>query len=165
MAFLRPFSSLRSAATLRPTVAASRPMVAFATRSYAHSGYGDGKGDPAGENPQKQPPAKSRDIEHPGPPPPDVGKGTDASAAKTGSKDTKSSGGEQKSQNSHSVKGAEPKILNENPPSEQDPEVQQHNKEMEQRAERAETKISNEDAEKDKVAPSFWSGHGGTKGG
>ncbi|OJD39799.1 conserved serine-rich protein [Diplodia corticola] len=186
MAFLRPVSSLRSAATLRPTVASSRPMLAFATRSYAHSGYGDGKGDPAGENPQKQPPAKSRDIEHPGPPPPDVGKGTDASAATTGSKGTSSGGGgggEKKSQNSHAVKGAEPKILNENPPSEQDPEVQQHNKEMEQRAERAETKISNEDAEKDKVPASFWSGkclplaeiavrvtdgvgagHGGTKG-
>lgn len=158
MTLLRPASSLRSAAMLRPAVASSRPTLPFATRFYAHSGYGDGEGDPVGENPQKQPPAKSRELEHPGPPPPDVGKGTDATASKTGSKDTNSGGGGKKPQKSYAVKGAEPKILNENPPSEEAPEVQQHNKEMEQRAERAETKISNEDAEKDKVPPGFWSG-------
>ncbi|EKG20185.1 hypothetical protein MPH_02542 [Macrophomina phaseolina MS6] len=130
-------------------------------KRFAHSGYGDGKGDPVGENPQSQQPAKSRNLEHPGPPPPDVGKGSDASAPKGQSK-----GGEKKSepqqqqqqQKSQSVKGAEPKILNANPPSEESPEVRQHNQEMENRAERAETKVSNEEAEKDKVSPGFWSG-------
>ncbi|GME63403.1 Conserved serine-rich protein [Neofusicoccum parvum] len=166
MAIPRPASSLR-AALLRPVASpVSRPALPIATQRFAHSGYGDGKGDPVGENPQKQPPAKSRDIEHPGPPPPDVGKGTDATAAKDAGKGRKSespSSGSQ--QSSHSIKGAEPKILNANPPAEESPEVRQHNKEMENRAERAATKISNEDAEKDKVPPGFWSGgHGGTKG-
>lgn len=165
MTFLRP-TSLRTVTLLRPAIA--RPALPIATtyKWFAHSGYGDGKGDPVGENPQKQPPAKSRDLEHPGPPAPDVGKGTDGTAPKSqnpgGEKKSASSSSkpqqQQQQKNSQSVKGAQPKILNENPPSEESPEVRQHNQEMENRAERAETKISNEDAEKDKVSPGFWSG-------
>jgi hypothetical protein len=51
-----------------------------------------------------------------------------------------------------STKGLKPKILSENPPplEEQSEEVKQHNKEMDERAERAETKIGVEDAYKDK---------------
>jgi len=45
-------------------------------RFYAQQGYGDGKGSPEGENPQKQPQHSDaqESSEHPGPPPPDVGK-------------------------------------------------------------------------------------------
>lgn len=162
MTFLRPASSLRTA-LLRPVASPiARPALPIATQRFA-SGYGDGKGDPVAEQPQKQPASKSRDLEHPGPPPPDVGKGSDASAASHKDTDSKSqnNGGETSSSGSHKgqkVKGAQPKILNANPPSEESADVKQHNKEMDNRAERAETKISNKDAEKDKVPPSFWSG-------
>ena len=47
-------------------------------------------------------------------------------------------------------KGAQPKILSDNPPASDDPSVRQHNKEMEQRAERACMQASNEDAKYDK---------------
>jgi hypothetical protein len=46
-----------------------------------------------------------------------------------------------------------PKILDENPPSDpakQSEEVRQHNKEMDERADRANAKIKNKDAYKDK---------------
>lgn len=36
--------------------------------------------------------------------------------------------------------------------------MKQHNKEMDQRAEKAHEQVSNEDAEKDKVPKSFWAG-------
>ncbi|KAH7380044.1 hypothetical protein BKA66DRAFT_465589 [Pyrenochaeta sp. MPI-SDFR-AT-0127] len=64
------------------------------------------------------------------------------------------------------VEGAKPKILNENPPSgeEQSHDVKKHNKEMSNRAEQAHAKVSNEDAEKDKVSDRFWKGDGGVKG-
>ncbi|KAJ2977898.1 hypothetical protein NUW58_g7667 [Xylaria curta] len=42
----------------------------------AHQGYGDGKGDPIAEQPEKQPATTKaqESAEHPGPAPPDVGK-------------------------------------------------------------------------------------------
>ncbi|KAF2972606.1 hypothetical protein GQX73_g1038 [Xylaria multiplex] len=45
---------------------------------HAHQGYGDGKGDPVAEHPEKQPAATKaqESLEHPGPEPPDVGKGS-----------------------------------------------------------------------------------------
>ncbi|KAF2084965.1 hypothetical protein K490DRAFT_47825 [Saccharata proteae CBS 121410] len=134
----------------------------MASRGFASGDYGSGKGDPVGENPQDQGPSKSSDLEHPGPPPPSAGQGTGTTPTKgtadghnTGSSKSEGSGHGNKSQQ---VKGAQPKILNANPPKEESEEVAQHNREMEQRAERADTKISNEDAEKDKVPKGFWSG-------
>jgi len=58
------------------------------------------------------------------------------------------------------VKGAQPKILNENPPSagEESQEVKEHNEDMSNRAEQAHERVSNEDAEKDKVPSGFWKG-------
>ncbi|KAI1125365.1 hypothetical protein F5Y10DRAFT_247264 [Nemania abortiva] len=52
----------------------------------AHQGYGDGKGDPAAEHPEKQPAATKaqESSEHPGPAPPDVGKGTANASTKHG---------------------------------------------------------------------------------
>ncbi|RMZ71655.1 conserved serine-rich [Pyrenophora seminiperda CCB06] len=64
------------------------------------------------------------------------------------------------------VKGAKPKILNENPPAagEESEEVRKHNEDMSNRAEQAHERVSNEDAEKDKVPASFWKGEGGRGG-
>jgi hypothetical protein len=51
-----------------------------------------------------------------------------------------------------STKGLKPKILSENPPplEEQSEEVKQHNREMDERTDRAAAKIAVEDAYKDK---------------
>jgi hypothetical protein len=58
------------------------------------------------------------------------------------------------------VNGKQPKILSDNPPEPgKEPEdVRKHNEEMERRAERAALGVRNEDAEKDKVPPGYWSG-------
>lgn len=58
------------------------------------------------------------------------------------------------------LENAQPKILKENPPPEdiEDHGVKQHNEEMAKRADKADSSVSNEDAGKDKVRPSFWSG-------
>lgn len=58
------------------------------------------------------------------------------------------------------VKGAKPKILNENPPAagNESQEVREHNEDMSNRAEQAHERVSNEDAEKDKVPSSYWKG-------
>ncbi|KAI2623147.1 hypothetical protein GGR54DRAFT_596735 [Hypoxylon sp. NC1633] len=50
----------------------------FVTSPRYYAGYGDGEGDPKGQDPSGQPEsnAAQENSEHPGPPPPDVGKGT-----------------------------------------------------------------------------------------
>ncbi|KAI2643539.1 hypothetical protein GGS21DRAFT_486060 [Xylaria nigripes] len=55
-----------------------------ASRLRATQGYGDAKGDPVAEHPEKQKPSSKaqKSLEHPGPPPPDVGKGTANGPAK-----------------------------------------------------------------------------------
>lgn len=59
-----------------------------------------------------------------------------------------------------STEGLSPKILNESlPTKDNEPEdVRKHNEELEGRKERPHEKISNEDAEKDKVGKGFWKG-------
>lgn len=149
-----------------------RPQVRFATQD-----YGSGEGNPAGEKPQAQGQNPSENIEHPGPPPPKVaqgksssspnedsgsssGKSSSSSAASKPSEQSQSNDGAAKTGggDGKSVNGAQPKILNANPPATDSEEVKQHNKEMEQRAERAHEQVSNEDADKDKVPKSFWAG-------
>ncbi|KAI0157887.1 hypothetical protein GGR52DRAFT_180127 [Hypoxylon sp. FL1284] len=75
-------NALRAARTRAPQAYRS-----FATspRSLAQ-GYGDGKGNPAADNPQSQPASSGaqHDAEHPGPSPPDVGKGTGGGPTKAG---------------------------------------------------------------------------------
>lgn len=57
------------------------------------TGYGDGKGDPRGENPQDQGASNNakQHAEHPGPDPPAAGKGTGAGPTKGGSNTSKKS--------------------------------------------------------------------------
>ena len=168
MSFMRPMSLLRSAALRPATRVASiaRPQVRFATQ-----GYGGGDGSPAGEKPQQQGASQSESLEHPGPPPPKVARGqsssspnnndTKSSSSSSSSADqsqSKSNDGASKSGDGQSVKGARPKILNENPPATESADVKQHNEEMKHRAEKAHEQVSNEDAGKDKVPKSFWAG-------
>ncbi|GAW12706.1 hypothetical protein ANO14919_020760 [Xylariales sp. No.14919] len=69
--------ALRATPRTRVLHSQQRAFIA-ASPLYAHQGYGDGKGDPVAEHPEKQPPATKaqESSEHPGPAPPDVGKGT-----------------------------------------------------------------------------------------
>ncbi|KAF3037347.1 hypothetical protein E8E12_005647 [Didymella heteroderae] len=173
MPFLRPAALLRSAArpaAVRPAFFA-RPQVRFATQD-----YGSGDGNPAGEKPQQQGQNPSEGLEHPGPPPPKVARGQSSSSPNedSGSSSSTSSSSSKLSEQSQSndgasktggddgksVNGAQPKILNARPPATASEEVKQHNKEMEQRAEKAHEQVSNEE-EKDKVPKSFWAGQGG----
>ena len=58
------------------------------------------------------------------------------------------------------TKAAQPKIYSASPPKDEDaPEdVRQHNREMDQRADRPAEKVKDEDIEKDKVGKGFWNG-------
>lgn len=116
-----------------------------------------------GENPKQQGKRPYEELEHPGPPPPKVAqKQTQQSSSQPSSesqsKDSSSGGSSSGQSSGQKVKGAQPKILNENPPGEHDESVRQHNEEMDRRAEKAHMQVSNEDAQKDKVPPKFWSG-------
>jgi hypothetical protein len=172
MSFLPQRLAFR-ASTLRPVFSAA-PRFHLQTR-LASQDYGSGKGDPVGENPQQQGKNPSENLEHPGPPPPKVGQGKSPSPNEKSGGQAQQSGGESSgtgeagsggkgsaqqsgSNDGTSVKGAQPKILNANPPAEEDESVRQHNREMDQRAEKAHEQVSNEDAEKDKVPASFWKG-------
>jgi len=170
-------------------------------------GYGDGKGDPAAENPQGQPGSgsKKQKAEHPGPEPPAEGKGTGGGPTKAGdstkspseasansggsrSKEAKETGSsptggslpnskgtrsyststknttttkESEQEGTHAKSGAKPMINDKAIPGkeqtpEQKAEVEQHNKEFEQRHDRAPS------AENDAVDEKFWKGHGGS---
>lgn len=132
-------------------------------RLYAGSSYGGGEGDPKGENPQDQGSNPSADLEHPGPPPPDVGKGTGGGPTKSGgdghnTKENASSGGQSTSSSGGSGGGPQPKIHNQEAPTEhsQSEEVKAHNREMAAGHDRAEEKSP--DKENDKVKKGFWSG-------
>jgi hypothetical protein len=152
----------------------SRPLTSTTIR--CAQGYGDGEGDPKGENPQDQ--GSSNEIkhkaEHPGPPPPAEGQGTgvgptkggktpgDSSAQSGGarSKDAKETGssptggpvGGDKSKG-----GGSPKISDKSVPGgenskEYQAEVERHNREFEKGHDRAPP------AAEDKVDEKFWKG-------
>ncbi|KAH8732457.1 hypothetical protein GQ44DRAFT_766596 [Phaeosphaeriaceae sp. PMI808] len=172
MSFLtKPASILRSGA-LRPalsTIPRARLQVRFATQD-----YGSGAGNPAGEKPEKQGANPSENIEHPGPPPPKVAKGKSSSSpdnddspnqnsSSTSSQSKSNDSASKSGSNSDSKKGAQPKILNAKVPSkgEESEDVKKHNREMENRTDKAHERVSNDDTEKDKVPKKFWSGQGG----
>lgn len=172
MSLLR--SSL-SSTLLRPFLrAAPRATLPITSQRFAGD-YGGGEGDPVGENPQDQGPSKSSDLEHPGPPPPKVGQGTGTTPTKatseghtggtSSSRDSSSSTSSQQSSGGGNggdkTKGAQPKILDTSPPdaSEQGQDVKQHNKEMENRAEKAPEKTDDPNTSDDqKVDKGFWAG-------
>jgi hypothetical protein len=128
-------------------------------------GYGDGKGNPASEEPQKQGKNPKADLEHPGPPPPKVAQGKSSSSpdepesgAQSSQSQSQPSSSNKSEGSGSSKKGApQPKILNESLP-EPDEGVRKHNKEMEHRAERADSQASNKPEKDDAVSKSFWAG-------
>ncbi|KAI0015505.1 hypothetical protein F4780DRAFT_69746 [Xylariomycetidae sp. FL0641] len=88
-------TALRAARTRAPQT--YRTFVAAPRFRASQQGYGDGKGDPVAENPQKQPEHSSaqQSSEHPGPAPPDVGKGSaNASTKSSMSNSMKTAAGE-----------------------------------------------------------------------
>lgn len=85
MVAIRISNALRAARSCRAAVAGPQPTtvvyhrgLSTTPRVLAQQGYGDGKGSPEGEKPQQEPAATraQESSEHPGPAPPDVGKGT-----------------------------------------------------------------------------------------
>ncbi|GAB7349899.1 hypothetical protein MBLNU459_g0589t2 [Dothideomycetes sp. NU459] len=182
MSFAR--SALRRS-FLRPFLAAPRAQQQQLPRTslrFASGDYGSGEGSPVGENPQDQGSNPSADLEHPGPPPPKDGQGTGggptkgsssgnntSEAAQNGGKNSSggssgksatssdsSSGG---SSSSSKKEGAQPKIFSESPPApeQQSDEVKEHNRQMDNRAEQADTKIDADHGagDKDKVGKDF----------
>ena len=132
------------------------------SRLYASS-YGDGEGDPKGEDPQNQGASPSAELEHPGPPPPAEGQGTGGGPTKAG-KDghnakpddsSSGSGGKPDAGSKGGSNGAQPKIYSEKPPAEPSEEVKKHNKDFDNRY-GAQNKSDHND--KDKVGKGFWSG-------
>ena len=85
MVAIRISNALRAARSCRAAVAGPpqtpavyRRGMSTTPRVLAQQGYGDGKGSPEGEKPQQTPGATQaqESSEHPGPAPPDVGRGT-----------------------------------------------------------------------------------------
>ena len=150
---------LRSVA-LRPALTAA-PRARLQVR-YATQDYGSGDGNPAGENPQAQGKSSRSDLEHPGPAAPKVvKKNREQSQSAPQSQSEGSSSGSGKASKSKSegssggnkgAEGAQPKILEDSPPSgnEQGADVRQHNEEMENRAEKAHAQVEDKEAYKDK---------------
>ena len=164
---------IRRAAPLSGRQSLARPISSTASRS-ATQGYGDGKGDPKGGNPQDQGAsnATKQHAEHPGPEPPKEGQGTGAGPTKGGSgkspEDASAQSGGSRSKEAKETgssptggsvggennKGA-PKISDKSEPgggnsASKQAEVDQHNKEFEKRHDRAQP------AAKDKVDKKFW---------
>ena len=154
-------SSFRPHSSISPAIPFSNT---HQRRLYAHQSYGGGEGDPKGENPQDQGSNPSAEKEHPGPPPPSEGQGSGGGPTKANedghnTQDNSSSGiGSKDStkKSSPSKTGAQPKILNEGVPTVQSDEVKQHNKEMDNRYDRAGAHV--EDEANEKVGKGYWSG-------
>ncbi|KAK4495655.1 hypothetical protein PRZ48_012923 [Zasmidium cellare] len=151
MSLLRTIRQPNLLRSLAPR-SSTTPAISVAGRRFAHQDYGSGeaKSDQAANKTQ-------RDAEHPGPPPP---KAAQQGKGQQEQQPQQSSGGDKSKSNSNSTSNAQPKILSDNPPAqgEESEEVAKHNREVSQRADRAEEKVNNEDAEKDKVPKGFWYG-------
>lgn len=161
---VRSFKSIHSLprATLSSTYTQQRRLYA------GGSSYGGGEGDPKGENPQDQGSNPSAELEHPGPPPPDVGKGTGGGPTKSGvdghnTQQNSSSDGQAASNSGGSSGGSsggdgpQPKIHAHDAPGEEhhSEDVKRHNQEMSQRHDRPQEKSPDKE---DKVDKGFWKG-------
>ena len=87
-------------------------------------------------------------MEHPGPPPPDVGKGTGGGPTKgheggNNTEQSPSSGSSGQSGASQSSGGPQPKIHSEKVPAEESDDVKAHNEDMAKRHDRANAEVDN----------------------
>ncbi len=179
MPLFRPSIALytrRAHLSLRQSLAV-RSITSTPVRFQAQ-GYGDGEGDPKGENPQHQGASNGtkEHAEHPGPEPPSEGQGTGAGPTKGGSgtspEDASAQSGGARSKEAKETgssptggsigKGKDntkssPKIHDRSQPGHgnsesKQAEVEKHNREFEQRYDRASK------AQEEKVDKRFWSG-------
>ncbi|KAL9022302.1 MAG: hypothetical protein Q9185_000544 [Variospora sp. 1 TL-2023] len=167
MAGLRGSSILRPLTTAR-IISSPSSLAVRQNRYYASQSYGGGQGDPKGETPQDQGSNPSAEKEHPGPPPPDVGKGTGGGPTKAGegghnTQQNSSSEGSSSGQSgaNKSSGGPQPKIHSESIPTEESDDVKAHNEDMGKRHDRANTKV---DVKEQTVEKGFWKGSGGIFG-
>ncbi|KAI1469781.1 uncharacterized protein F4812DRAFT_420317 [Daldinia caldariorum] len=86
MVAIRINNSLNALRTTRARAPQAYRTFAAGSRHFSQQGYGNGEGNPTSENPQSQPSssAAQQSSEHPGPSPPDVGKGTGGGPTKAG---------------------------------------------------------------------------------
>lgn len=159
MAGLRGSSILRPLTTAR-IISSPSSLAVRQNRYYASQSYGGGQGDPKGETPQEQGSNPSAETEHPGPPPPDVGKGTGGGPTKAGegghnTQQNSSSEGSSSGQSgaNQSSGGPQPKIHSESIPTEESDDVKAHNEDMGKRHDRANTKV---DVKEQTVEKGFW---------
>ena len=141
--------------------AIGRPTSSLQTsrhRFYAHQSYGGGEGDPKGESPQSQGSNPSADLEHPGPPPPAVGRGTGGGPTKAneGGHNTQENDSSNGSGSAAPSSGAQPKIHNAASPEQPNDDVRKHNEELGKRDGRSQGKVADE--EQQKVGKGYWSG-------
>ncbi|CZR60844.1 uncharacterized protein PAC_10740 [Phialocephala subalpina] len=192
MAFLRSLTALPSFSrqVSRSTRQPITTRYLSSTSSRFAQGYGDGEGDPKGENPQQQGSSNEtkQNAEHPGPAPPSEGQGTgagptkgesgktqeEASAQSGGSrsKDAKEtgssptagsvggSGGKSSSPDTSSKKEASPKLHDESVPGKDNSSDKQAEVEKHNR-EFEQGHDRAQAAAEDKVDKKFWEGHGG----
>ncbi|XXH00768.1 hypothetical protein Hte_007119 [Hypoxylon texense] len=86
MVAIRITNSLNVLRATRIRVPQAYRSFATSPRHFGPAGYGDGEGDPKGQDPQNQGASSDaqHNAEHPGPSPPDVGKGTGGGPTKAG---------------------------------------------------------------------------------
>ncbi|EMF17980.1 uncharacterized protein SEPMUDRAFT_146869 [Sphaerulina musiva SO2202] len=120
--FTIPATRARAAAPFR----VSQPFSTL-PRLFSGSDYGSGE-----HNKEKNLESASHDKEHPGPAAPSTGGKSSSSSKKSNDKSVESG-----SESSSSSEGAQPKILSESPPkeNEQSDDVKSHNKEVKARVE------------------------------
>ncbi|KKY28594.1 putative conserved serine-rich protein [Phaeomoniella chlamydospora] len=135
-----PRTSIRTRITAPPSSISQR---------FAHSSYGNEQSGQA----KSDAPNRAVAQEHPGPPPPDTSS-SKKSSSKTSQKNPKSQqGGEDRS--SKSKDGSRPAIYEPgSAPEHKNQDVEQHNKEMENRYEKSVNQID----EDGKVEKEFWKG-------
>lgn len=129
MMFLLRTSRFTILATRARAAAPFRVCQPFSTlpRLFSGSDYGSGE-----HNKEKNLESASHDKEHPGPAAPSTGGKSSSSSKKSNDKSVESG-----SESSSSSEGAQPKILSESPPkeNEQSDDVKSHNKEVKARVE------------------------------
>lgn len=129
MMFLLRTSRFTIPATRARAAAPFRVSQPFSTlpRLFSGSDYGSGE-----HNKEKNLESASHDKEHPGPAAPSTGGKSSSSSKKSNDKSVESG-----SESSSSSEGAQPKILSESPPkeNEQSDDVKSHNKEVKARVE------------------------------
>lgn len=164
------FRTAIRAPVLRTSFAVRTAAPQIVPRRFATQDYGSGEGDPKGEKPQEQGNNPREDLEHPGPPAPDVGQAKqgktdqDTSGTKNlGSGKKNESGGTSSSSSGgsggKSSKGKPTKLSAGSAPAKHEASetVKEHNEDMKQNR-KAQSSGNNDDVEGEKVGKEYWKG-------